>query len=188
VLCKHEVTGSIPVGSTSSRAGSTIRLAGSRPVSLPVRSRDRGKTDIVKRAKHETFWVRPEWGFGRVPSPRGSGAFGSSSGEAAGQPRQSFQVNDTDREGGVDLRIVAASDMPRGVSGQVDFRPERERVAAEPAAHKRARLLLDRIKREKGVWWMPWQQEAMKDVALCDKPGGGESTLRSRDLRMGQPT
>jgi hypothetical protein len=24
---------------------------------------------------------------------------------------------------------------------------------------------------------MPWQQEAMKDVALCDKPGGGESTL-----------
>jgi hypothetical protein len=76
VLCKHEVTGSIPVGSTSSRAGSTIRLEGSRPVSLPVRSRDRGKTDIVKRAKHETFWVRPEWGFGRVPSPRGSGAFG----------------------------------------------------------------------------------------------------------------
>ena len=37
-------------------------------MSLPVRSRDRGKalTDIVKRAKHETFWVRPEWGFGRV--------------------------------------------------------------------------------------------------------------------------
>ena len=29
---------------------------------------------------------------------------------------------------------------------------------------------LDRIKREKGVWWMPWQQEAMKDVILCDKP------------------
>jgi len=24
---------------------------------------------------------------------------------------------------------------------------------------------------------MPWRQEAMKDVALCDKPGGGESTL-----------
>ena len=44
-------------------------------------------------------------------------------------------------------------------------------------SHKRARLLLDRIKRDKGVWWMPWQQEAMKDVALCDKPGGGESTL-----------
>jgi len=37
--------------------------------------------------------------------------------------------------------------------------------------------LLDRIKRMKGVWWMPWRQEAMKDVALCDKPRGGESTL-----------
>ena len=30
-------------------------------------------------------------------------------------------------------------------------------------------LFPDRIKREKGVWWMPWQQEAMKDVILCDK-------------------
>ncbi len=37
--------------------------------------------------------------------------------------------------------------------------------------------LPDRIKRNKGVWWMPRRQEAMKDVALCDKPGGGESTL-----------
>ena len=34
-----------------------------------------------------------------------------------------------------------------------------------------------RIKRDKGVWWMPWRQEAMKDVALCDKSRGGESTL-----------
>ena len=66
----------------------------------------------------------------------------------------------------------------RGASGRNDFRPDaRGWVAAEPAARKRACLLLDRIKREKGVWWMPWQQEAMKDVALCDKPGGGESTL-----------
>ena len=32
-------------------------------------------------------------------------------------------------------------------------------------------LFLDQIKREKGVWWMPWQQEAMKDVILCDKRG-----------------
>ena len=44
----------------------------------------------------------------------------------------------------------------------------------EPACVSR---LLDRIKRMKGVWWMPWRQEAMKDVALCDKPWGGESTL-----------
>ena len=40
-----------------------------------------------------------------------------------------------------------------------------------PAAYRVA------IKREKGAGWMPWRQEAMKDVALCDKPRGGESTL-----------
>ena len=26
-----------------------------------------------------------------------------------------------------------------------------------PAASEEACLLLDQIKREKGVWWMPWQ-------------------------------
>tara|TARA_B100001167_G_scaffold56315_1_gene32908 strand:- start:899 stop:1159 length:261 start_codon:yes stop_codon:yes gene_type:complete len=36
-------------------------------------------------------------------------------------------------------------------------------------------LLPDQIKRDKGVWWMPWQQEAMKDVILCDKPWGAEN-------------
>jgi hypothetical protein len=35
----------------------------------------------------------------------------------------------------------------------------------------------DRIKREKGVWWMPWQQEAMKDVIPCDKPRGAGNGL-----------
>ncbi len=28
------------------------------------------------------------------------------------------------------------------------------------------------IKRLKGIWWMPWHREAMKDVARCDKPWG----------------
>ena len=26
-----------------------------------------------------------------------------------------------------------------------------------------------RIQTEKGAWWMPWHQEAMKDVGACDK-------------------
>lgn len=38
-------------------------------------------------------------------------------------------------------------------------------------------LLPDRIKRDKGVWWMPWQQEAMKDVIPCDKPWGAGNRL-----------
>ena len=29
----------------------------------------------------------------------------------------------------------------------------------------------------KGIRWMPWHREAMKDVALCDKLRGGESSL-----------
>ena len=33
------------------------------------------------------------------------------------------------------------------------------------------------IKRLKGIWWMPWHQEAMKDVARCEKPRGAVSKL-----------
>jgi len=29
---------------------------------------------------------------------------------------------------------------------------------------------------EKGIWWMPRYREAMKDVARCEKLGGGAST------------
>ncbi|GHE06552.1 hypothetical protein GCM10008024_41170 [Allgaiera indica] len=38
-------------------------------------------------------------------------------------------------------------------------------------------LFLDQIKREKGVWWMPRQQEAMKDVIPCDKLWGAGNRL-----------
>jgi len=38
-------------------------------------------------------------------------------------------------------------------------------------------LLPGQIKREKGVWWMPWQQEAMKDVIPCDKQWGAGNRL-----------
>ena len=45
------------------------------------------------------------------------------------------------------------------------------------ATDPRVFLLPDQIKSDKGVWWMPWQQEAMKDVILCDKPWGAENRL-----------
>ena len=35
----------------------------------------------------------------------------------------------------------------------------------------------EEIKRVKGIWWMPWCAEAMKDVARCDKPRGVASRL-----------
>jgi hypothetical protein len=73
-----------------------------------------------------------------------------------------------------------------------DFRPGARRgharVGPGGARRKRAPLelrvaarhpcpSLDRIKREKGVWWMPWQQEAMKDVIPCDKFWGAGNRL-----------
>ena len=46
-----------------------------------------------------------------------------------------------------------------------------------PGRKRPALRSLDRIKREKGVWWMPWQQEAMKDVIPCDKLRGAGNRL-----------
>ena len=31
------------------------------------------------------------------------------------------------------------------------------------------------FEREKGIWWMPWRQEATKDVARCENLGGAAS-------------
>ncbi len=31
------------------------------------------------------------------------------------------------------------------------------------------------FERDKGIRWMPWHQEAMKDVARCEKPWGAAS-------------
>jgi hypothetical protein len=31
------------------------------------------------------------------------------------------------------------------------------------------------FERDKGIRWMPWHQEAMKDVARCEKPRGAAS-------------
>ena len=59
----------------------------------------------------------------------------------------------------------------------------RKKEGCEPAVFVfgppfgRALLFLDQIKREKGVWWMPWQQEAMKDVIPCDKLWGAGNRL-----------
>jgi hypothetical protein len=47
------------------------------------------------------------------------------------------------------------------------------RVCFEPAAL----LFPGQIKREKGVWWMPRQQEAMKDVIPCVKLWGAGNRL-----------
>ena len=34
---------------------------------------------------------------------------------------------------------------------------------------------------------MPWHWKPKKDVAIYEKPRGGESSHRSEDIRMGKP-
>ena len=48
-------------------------------------------------------------------------------------------------------------------------------------------MVANDLEHDKGVRWMPWHQEAMKDVARCEKPWGEASTLSSMDIRMGKP-
>ena len=43
-------------------------------------------------------------------------------------------------------------------------------------------IRIERIKKEKGIWWMPWRLEAKKDVALCEKLRGDESDQRSANI------
>ncbi len=38
----------------------------------------------------------------------------------------------------------------------------------------------------KGVRWMPWREEAMKDVASCDKPRGAAKQALIRGLQNGE--
>ena len=42
-------------------------------------------------------------------------------------------------------------------------------------------------KANKGTRRMPRQQQPMKDVISCDKPGGDAHDQRSPDFRMGKP-
>ena len=38
-------------------------------------------------------------------------------------------------------------------------------------------LVTDDLERDKSIRWMPWHQEAMKDVARCEKSWGAASRL-----------
>ena len=42
------------------------------------------------------------------------------------------------------------------------------------------------IKRLKGIWWMPWRQEAMKDVVACEKPRGAGKQAMIRGFPNGE--
>jgi hypothetical protein len=38
----------------------------------------------------------------------------------------------------------------------------------------------------KRIWWMPWRQQAMKDVVICDKPRGADKLALIRGFPNGE--
>ncbi len=61
--------------------------------------------------------------------------------------------------------VMSGLRMP-GISSQIRLTPDS------------CLLLPDNdLERDKGIRWMPWHQEAMKDVARCEKPWGAASRL-----------
>ena len=38
----------------------------------------------------------------------------------------------------------------------------------------------------KRTWWMPWRQQAMKDVVICDKPRGADKRALIRGFPNGE--
>ena len=51
----------------------------------------------------------------------------------------------------------------------------REPLARRLGTRSRVRARGAGIEYKKGIRWMPWHQEAMKDVARCEKPWGAAS-------------
>ena len=38
----------------------------------------------------------------------------------------------------------------------------------------------------KRIWWMPWRQQAMKDVVICDKPRRADKQALTRGFPNGE--
>ena len=57
----------------------------------------------------------------------------------------------------------------------IGFRTDLYLVPVHGEAYNPPSGLLVDIEQKKGNRWMPWHQEAMKDVARCEKPWGAAS-------------
>ncbi len=147
-----------------------------------VLSSGSGRIHIVQREKHETQVHCVVSGIPRETGSAPRGATGprdpsrAAPGRAGVMPTSA--VGWRCRELAVfpsqDTNLASPGGEPDGSDGSVRGSRDPRTMTSVP---EEACLFLDRIKREKGVWWMPWQQEAMKDVILCDKPWGAENGL-----------
>ena len=77
----------------------------------------------------------------------------------------------------VDAALIS-NESPKG--GQF----ERDRAHEICLARTRAGQLVK--KATKGMWWMPWQQEAMKDAGACEKPRGAGKHAMIRGCPNGE--
>ena len=82
----------------------------------------------------------------------------------------------------VSARIERASFHARSLPSQdgrpaLDGLPSNERVFVRNHRRGEWALMMRAIKCLKGVRWMPWRREAMKDVLRCDKSRGAAKKL-----------
>jgi hypothetical protein len=177
LLCKQEVVGSIPSGST---IGSMM---------APRRGRA-AKPNSVRSMKF------------RFPAAFAAGIFALWHREEADHPdiraEQSERMPFIVRAACSAARSTPTS--PDGLRSKLVFSLKREkwrrrfrlrrtsdRSREGPSAEGWASTMRA-IKCLKSIWWMPWRWEAMKDVVRCDKPRGVANKLWSADFRMGKPT
>ena len=147
LLCKQDVVGSIPSGSTIPGVRyQVIRQQGLQRAScfLPV------LFDIVKRR------------FVRVPPS------GGSSPATLNRRHYDWLPNRASEQISRSWSFYANSIEPGSRTGSGS--------CLDPSIGRWA-LAMRMIKCLKGNWWMPWHAQAMKDVIRCDKLRGGANTL-----------
>jgi hypothetical protein len=142
VLCKHEVVGSIPSGSTIA-ARLIVVLFGGKVLVFAV----------VALCRHGLLFVIVKSVLSGLPR---AGFLGVSPWKMCGSGLS---------------QLCLELDRPRpGQNEQAGL------YLPDVSAAERASLM-EAIKCLKGVQWMPWHREAMKDVVRCDKPWGGANNL-----------
>ena len=173
LLCKQEVIGSIPFTSTSLRAKRDGCHAETQRVKAGLFGATAGQAGTGQKSNQD--WI------GR------SKLF-------VGQQRPAFAIFDIVKSGVTEeasadaccltCRQKSASGMPKKYRLSCLSQARRTVVLRKECLHVRLVFLAglrpasdefcDQASK-KGIWWMPWYREAMKDVARCDKPGGDAS-------------
>ncbi len=155
VLCKHEVVGSIPSGSTrwfdrrTKPQSSSLKEIKFRCEHLRCFG---GLSNIVKR-KHIRSWS------GSVRSLDGSDLL------VMWAPLDRSALGCVRSKNGLFKRLPVL--FSKGRATEVSSAEGRTRWAS----------IMRAIKCHKGIRWMPWRSEAMKDVVRCDKSWGAANEL-----------